>query len=74
MLRYTLRRLAFLPIILIAVSIFTFMLLRVLPTQDIADVIGGSDATAEQKAAIREKYGLNDPALPAVLHVARERQ
>ena len=61
MLRYTLRRLAFLPLILIVVSIFTFMLLRVLPTQDIADVIGGSDATAEQKEAIREKYGLNDP-------------
>ena len=64
MLRYALRRLSFLPIILIAVSIFTFVLLRVLPTGDIADVIGGSNATAEQKQQIRERYGLNDPIFP----------
>lgn len=64
MLRYTLRRLSFLPIILLAVSILTFIALRVLPTGDIADVIGGSNATAEQKDAIREQYGLNDPIFP----------
>ena len=54
--RYTLRRLSFLPIILLAVSIFVFVLLRVLPTSDIADVIGGQDATPEQKRAIRAQY------------------
>ena len=64
MLRYTLRRLSFLPIILIAVSIFVFVLLRVLPTSDIADVIGGNNATEEQKKAIREQYHLNDPIFP----------
>ena len=64
MARYALRRLSFLPIILIAVSIFTFVLLRVLPTGDIADVIGGSNATAEQKDRIRDRYGLNDPIFP----------
>lgn len=61
MLRYAMRRLAFLPIILIAVSILTFLLLRVLPTEDIADVIGGKDATPAQKEEIRRQYGLKDP-------------
>lgn len=62
--RYTLRRLSFLPIILIVVSILVFVLLRVLPTSDIADVIGGQNATPEQKAAIRARYHLNDPIFP----------
>ena len=67
MLRYTIRRLSFLPIILFAVSILTFCLLRVLPTQDVADVIGGSNATDAQKDAIRERYGLNNPIFPVSL-------
>jgi peptide/nickel transport system permease protein len=62
--RYTLRRLAFLPIILLAVSISTFVLLRILPTEDIADVIGGQNATEAQKTQIRERYHLNDPVFP----------
>lgn len=62
--RYTLRRLSFLPVILFAVSILVFVLLRVLPTSDIADVIGGQNATAAQKQAIREQYHLNDPIFP----------
>jgi peptide/nickel transport system permease protein len=65
--RYTLRRLSFLPIILLAVSIFTFVLLRVLPTGDIADVIGGQNATAAQKDQIRDRYHLNDPIFPVSL-------
>lgn len=67
MLRYTLRRLSFLPIILLAVSIVVFIALRVLPSGDIADVIGGANATAQQKDAIRAKYGLNDPIFPVTL-------
>lgn len=67
MLRYALRRLSFLPIILLAVSIVTFIALRVLPTGDIADLIGGSNATPEQKAAIRAKYGLSDPIFPVTV-------
>jgi peptide/nickel transport system permease protein len=62
--RYTLRRLSFLPIILFSVSILTFVLLRVLPTQDVADVIGGSNATEAQKHAIRDQYHLNDAIFP----------
>ena len=64
MLRYTLRRLSFLPLILLVVSIVVFVALRVLPTGDIADVIGGSNATAAQKDAIRATYGLNNPIFP----------
>ena len=67
MLRYTLRRLSFLPIILLAVSILTFWALRVLPTGDIADVIGGSNATAAQKEAIRAQYGLTKPIFPVTV-------
>jgi peptide/nickel transport system permease protein len=59
--RYALRRLSFLPIILLAVSLITFMVLRVLPSQDPADVVGGSNATEAQKEAYREQLGLNDP-------------
>lgn len=65
--RYTLRRLSFLPVILITVSILVFVLLRVLPTSDIADVIGGQNATPEQKQQIRERYHLNDPIFPVSL-------
>jgi peptide/nickel transport system permease protein len=64
MLRYTLRRLSFLPLILLVVSIVVFVALRVLPTGDIADVIGGSNATPAQKDAIRTAYGLNNPIFP----------
>jgi len=73
MLRYTLRRLSFLPIILLTVSIITFVLLRVLPTGDFADVIGGSNATPEQKDAIRDKYGLRAPVFPVTVSGECER-
>lgn len=67
MLRYTLRRLSFLPIILFAVSILVFVALRVLPAGNIADVIGGANATPQQKAAIRARYGLNQPIFPVTI-------
>lgn len=67
MLRYTLRRLSFLPIILFAVSVLVFVLLRVLPAGDIADVIGGANATPEQKDVIRERYGLRDAIFPVTI-------
>lgn len=63
MLRYTLRRLAWLPIILIGVSTIAFFLLRGLPGQDPAAVIGGSDATPEQREEISEELGLERPLM-----------
>ena len=45
----------------------TFVLLRVLPTQDIADVIGGQNATEAQKEAIRDQLHLHDPIFPVTV-------
>ncbi len=59
--RYALRRLTFLPIILFAVSVLTFGLLRVLPGQDPALVIAGQGATAEQVREIHAQLGLDRP-------------
>lgn len=64
MLRYTLRRLAWLPVILIATSILTFWLLRVLPGQDPAEVIAGQGAQPAQLERIREELGLAKPIFP----------
>jgi peptide/nickel transport system permease protein len=64
MLRYTLRRLAWLPIILLAVSIIAFVMLRALPGQDPAVAIagqGGQPATDAQIDRVREDLGLNEP-------------
>jgi len=58
--RYALRRLAFLPVIIVVVSIITFVLLRVLPDQDPAVLMAGQGATPEQIDAIHEQLGLDD--------------
>ena len=57
--RYTLRRLAFLPLIIVAVSIITFVLLRVLPG-DPAEIMAGQSATEAQIDEIRGNLGLDD--------------
>lgn len=58
--RYTLRRLSFLPPIIVVVSIITFVLLRVLPG-DPATLMAGQNATPEQVKAIHEELGLDRP-------------
>jgi peptide/nickel transport system permease protein len=63
MLRYTLRRLAWLPIILFGVSTIAFFLLRGLPGQDPAAVIGGQGLTEQQRIEIREELGLERPLI-----------
>lgn len=64
MLRYALRRLTWLPIILFGVSLIAFVMLRTLPGQDPVDVIAGQGATEEQKQRIREELGLARPVFP----------
>ena len=59
--RYALRRIAFLPVIIFAVSIITFVLLRVLPDQDPAVLMAGQNATPQQVQAIHEQLGLDKP-------------
>jgi peptide/nickel transport system permease protein len=69
MLRYTIRRLLWLPIILIAVSLIAFVLLRTLPGQDPADVILlGPGATEEQKQQVREELNLDEPVFRQYLY------
>jgi ABC-type dipeptide/oligopeptide/nickel transport system permease component len=56
---YIVRRLLLFPVILFAVSIVTFMLLRLTPA-DYLDIQAGPRATPETKERIREELGLND--------------
>lgn len=64
MLRYTLRRLAWLPIILFVVSLIAFVVLRTLPGQDPASAIAGQGATQEQIDRINAELGLDKPVFP----------
>lgn len=59
--RYTIRRISFLPPIIVVVSIITFVLLRVLPGQDPAILMAGQNATPEQVKAIHKDLGLDRP-------------
>ena len=58
--RYALRRLAFLPLIIVVVSVITFILLRVLPG-DPAEIMAGQNATPQQIEEIRGELGLDKP-------------
>ncbi|MCH9673513.1 MAG: ABC transporter permease [Gammaproteobacteria bacterium] len=60
--RYALRRLRHLLIVLFAVTFLTFILVNVLPG-DIAYDIAGQDASEEYVQAIREDLGLNRPVV-----------
>ncbi|HZP56450.1 MAG TPA: ABC transporter permease [Dehalococcoidia bacterium] len=64
MLRYTLRRLSWLPIILFGVSLIAFVVLRTLPGQDPATAIAGQGATPEQIQQLRDQLGLERPIFP----------
>ena len=57
---YVVRRLGLLLLAIVVTSIVVFLLLRLLPG-DLAKVIGGTQATPEQIAAIREELGLDRP-------------
>ncbi|WP_296193648.1 ABC transporter permease [uncultured Microbacterium sp.] len=66
MIRYALTRGALLIAGLLVASVLIFVALRVLPG-DIAQTIGGTSATPEQIAAIREQLGLERPLLTQYL-------
>jgi len=61
MIRYALRRLLWLPIILFGVSAIAFFVLRGLPGQDPAAAIAGQGATEPQLERIRSDLGLERP-------------
>jgi peptide/nickel transport system permease protein len=61
--RYIIRRLLFVPPLLVLGSILVFVLLRVVPGDPVAAMLG-TEATPAQVAALRQQLGLSDP-LPA---------
>ncbi|MDQ1114143.1 peptide/nickel transport system permease protein [Microbacterium testaceum] len=60
MIRYALTRLGLLVLGLAVASALIFLSLRVLPG-DVAQLVGGTQASPEQVAALRERLGLNVP-------------
>lgn len=60
--RYVIRRLGRLVLVMFIVTLFTFLLVNVLPG-DVAYDIAGQDASEAEVAQIREDLGLNDPVL-----------
>ena len=62
MIRYALTRLTLLVVGLLVASVLIFFTLRVLPG-DVAQLIGGTQASPAQVEAIRLKLGLNEPVL-----------
>ena len=60
MIRFTLTRLALLILGLFLASVLIFLTLHVLPG-DVAQLIAGTNATAEQIARIRDQLGLTRP-------------
>ncbi len=62
MLKFTLKRLASLVLVLIGVSFLVFMLLSLTPGDPVRMMLGES-ATPEAQEALREELGLDDPVL-----------
>jgi peptide/nickel transport system permease protein len=61
MLRYLVRRLLFLILVLVAVSLFTFIVFVKLPSLDPAIRAAGRHPSAQLLALIRHKFGLDQP-------------
>lgn len=64
---YILRRLFMLVPVLFGVSIFIFLMMRVVPG-DVAQTILGTDATPESLETLRNKFGLNDSYIKQYLN------
>jgi peptide/nickel transport system permease protein len=60
-LHYALRRLAYLPVILISVSVITFIALRLPWSQDPVTLLSNQQTTVAQQQAIRHELGLDKP-------------
>lgn len=61
--QYALRRLAFMPLIMIGVSLLTFFTLRAPFAEDPVDRLSGQNTTVEQQEAMRRELGLDEPIL-----------
>ncbi len=61
MLRFAVRRLAAMAVVLFAVSVLTFLIFNVIPNGDPAARLAGRTATPASIAAIRREWGFDDP-------------
>ncbi|MGH7263368.1 MAG: ABC transporter permease, partial [Candidatus Rokuibacteriota bacterium] len=61
MLRYILRRLVLVPIVLLGVSVVTFALTRIIPGDPTDRLVGAAFLTDERRAEIRREHGLDRP-------------
>jgi len=77
---YLVRRLGVAGATILAIILFNFVLFRLMPGSPERILLRGiPNVTAERVAAIRERWGLNDPVLPVVVdadgvHLAAENQ
>jgi peptide/nickel transport system permease protein len=61
MIRFTIRRLAVMAVVLIAISFLTFLMFRAIPNANPASLLAGRLATPEEVHLISQKYGFNNP-------------
>ncbi len=70
MLRFTVRRLAFMVVVLLGISVITFAVTHLIPG-DPARLLAGPNATADQVTALRSRYGLDRPVVEQYLTYMR---
>lgn len=61
MLRYALKRLAAVVVLLFAISIFVFLILHLIPGSPVQAILGGGQSTPEEVRNLTEQLGLNQP-------------
>ena len=61
MTRFVLRRLVAMVLVMLAVSVLTFVIFNVIPGDDPAVRMAGKNSTATQREAIRKEWGFDDP-------------
>lgn len=68
MTRYILKRLGYMVLSLFIIITITFFLMKMMPGSPFND----AKLSAEQKAILNEKYGLNDPVAVQYLHYLKK--
>ena len=61
MIRFALRRLASMVVVLFAISVLTFLIFQAIPNGDPAERLAGRTSTPETVAAIRRTWGFDKP-------------
>lgn len=61
MISYTLRRLGYGAVVMVLVTVFVFLVMRLIPGDAVSLQLQNTGASADEAAALREGFGLNDP-------------